>query len=91
MQKRTQQEFIDECQDVHGDKYDYSLAIYKGCGKKVKIICPIHGIFEQLPLVKNEYCKKNNIHLLRISDRNPKNPKIIKSILDDFILKIKSS
>jgi very-short-patch-repair endonuclease len=36
--------------EVHGDKYDYSLVDYKGTHEKVKIICPEHGIFEQIPL-----------------------------------------
>ena len=34
---------------VHGDKYDYSLAVYEGTDKNIKIICPIHGVFEQSP------------------------------------------
>ena len=32
---------------VHGDKYDYSLVEYINASTKVKIICPMHGIFEQ--------------------------------------------
>lgn len=34
---------------IHGDRYDYSLVIYKGYNYKVKIICKTHGIFEILP------------------------------------------
>ena len=34
---------------VHGDKYDYSLVEYKSASEKVKIICPQHGVFEQMP------------------------------------------
>lgn len=34
---------------IHGNKYDYSLVNYKNQLTKVKIICPIHGEFEQLP------------------------------------------
>ncbi|MDR0676118.1 MAG: DUF723 domain-containing protein, partial [Elusimicrobiota bacterium] len=30
-------------------KYDYSLVEYKGIFSPIKIICPIHGIFEQTP------------------------------------------
>jgi very-short-patch-repair endonuclease len=33
---------------VHGDRYDYSLVIYKNTRTKIKIICPIHGEFEQI-------------------------------------------
>ena len=35
--------------EIHGDKYDYSLVDYKNSHVKVKIICPIHGVFEQTP------------------------------------------
>jgi very-short-patch-repair endonuclease len=33
--------------NVHGDRYDYSLVVYVNMHTKIKIICPIHGIFEQ--------------------------------------------
>lgn len=45
---KTQDQFILESKEIHGDKYDYSKAIYKGSYEKVKIICPLHGEFEQL-------------------------------------------
>jgi protein-arginine kinase activator protein McsA len=47
--KKTQKEFIEECNKVHNNKYDYSLVEYKNNKTKVKIICPIdnHGMFEQ--------------------------------------------
>ena len=35
------------CSDIHNFKYDYSLVNYAGITEKVKIICPIHGEFEQ--------------------------------------------
>ena len=35
--------------DVHGDKYDYSKALYITGHTKVTIICPIHGEFHQEP------------------------------------------
>ena len=47
----TQDEFVTRCKKIHGDKYDYSLVVYKGAKEKVKIICPLHGTFEQLPRV----------------------------------------
>jgi len=39
--------FIEEAKKIHGDKYDYSLVNYINTHTKVKIICPIHGEFEQ--------------------------------------------
>jgi len=40
--------FINECKIIHKNKYDYSLVEYKNSKTKIKIICPIHGVFEQL-------------------------------------------
>lgn len=45
----TQKEFIDKAFKLHGTKYDYSKAEYITAKIKVKIICPIHGEFLQLP------------------------------------------
>lgn len=36
-------------QKVHNYKYDYSLVEYINARTKVKIICPLHGIFEVIP------------------------------------------
>ena len=47
--KVTTESFIEKSRKVHGDKYDYSKTIYKGCTNKVCIICPEHGEFWQLP------------------------------------------
>lgn len=44
----TTQNFIDKCRMVHNNKYDYSDTIYINTRSKVKIICPVHGVFEQL-------------------------------------------
>lgn len=45
----TQEEFIERSKKLHNNKYDYSLVEYKTCATKVKIICPVHGVFEQQP------------------------------------------
>ena len=45
----TTENFIKRAKEIHGDKYDYSLVEYKNNETKVKIICPIHGVFEQTP------------------------------------------
>ena len=49
MKTFTTEEFIQKAKEVHGNKYDYSLVDYKNAKTKVKIICPIHGEFEQKP------------------------------------------
>jgi len=41
--------FINESISIHNNKYDYSLVNYINNKTKVKIICPEHGVFEQIP------------------------------------------
>jgi very-short-patch-repair endonuclease len=43
----TTKEFIKNMKILHNNKYDYSKCIYRGANSKIKIICPIHGEFEQ--------------------------------------------
>lgn len=54
------EEFIIRVSQLHQGKYDYSLTIYVGTFNKVKIICPIHGVFEQKPNdhLSNKGCPK---------------------------------
>ena len=48
--KTNQKDFINSAKEIHIDKnFDYSLVEYKNSKTKVKMICPIHGIFEQTP------------------------------------------
>ena len=49
MRRKTTEQFIKEAKEIHGDKYDYSLVDYKNDRSKIKIICPVHGVFEQIP------------------------------------------
>ena len=49
MNKLTQDEFIKRANFVHGNRYNYSKAIYQTAQKKVIIICPDHGEFTQRP------------------------------------------
>jgi hypothetical protein len=42
-------EFNKKSAIIHNNYFDYSLVDYKKSNIKVKIICPIHGIFEQRP------------------------------------------
>jgi len=42
-------QFIDKANKTHNGKYDYSLVEYKNKHTKVKIVCPVHGVFEQTP------------------------------------------
>jgi hypothetical protein len=47
MRRLSEDEWIERSNIVHNFKYDYSEVIYLGWEKKVKIICPDHGYFEQ--------------------------------------------
>jgi len=43
------EQFIAKAKRVHGDKYDYSLVSYERHVLPVKIVCRVHGEFEQRP------------------------------------------
>lgn len=47
--KITQEDFVRRAREVHGNKYDYSKAVYTRTHDHVTIICPIHGEFRQSP------------------------------------------
>jgi very-short-patch-repair endonuclease/Zn ribbon nucleic-acid-binding protein len=57
----TKEKFIEQAKKIHGNKYDYSKIEYKNISNKIKIICPIHGEFEQIPsihILKKSGCPK---------------------------------
>ena len=68
-------EFIEKANSIHNNFYDYSLVEYKNNKLKVKIICPIHGTFEQNPInhTQGQGCKKCYIEKSAIFFRKPKN------------------
>lgn len=47
--KLTLDQFIERSNKIHSFKYDYSISEYINNSIKLKIICPIHGIYEQSP------------------------------------------
>lgn len=53
-------QFIEKAQKVHGDRYDYSLSVYKNAKEKIIIICKIHGEFKQVARkhVSGQGCRK---------------------------------
>jgi hypothetical protein len=48
-QKKTTEQFIQEATIKHGGAYDYSQTAYVNSHTNVKIICPLHGLFNQSP------------------------------------------
>lgn len=53
---KTQKSIIEDFKKVHGDKYNYDLVVFSKVKIKVKIICSLHGVFEQEP----------SIHIIKI-------------------------
>lgn len=47
--KYSKKEFIEKSNKIHYNKFDYSMIEYINTTTKIKIICPKHGIFEQIP------------------------------------------
>jgi hypothetical protein len=80
MKKKTTEEFINDAKKVHGDRYDYSMVDYSDNRTNVKIICPIHGEFEQIPSVhlRGGGCNKCGQLIT-----NKKNTKFRREMLDE--------
>lgn len=66
--KLTTEEFICRAREVHGDKYDYSKAIYVSNNQKICIICPIHGEFWQRAADHMRGCGCNNCRIISNTD-----------------------
>jgi hypothetical protein len=49
LKRPTTKEFVQRAKKVHGDKYDYSLSVYKRAHSNVKVICKRHGEFSITP------------------------------------------
>lgn len=49
--RKSLEDFIEECNSIHSNKYDYSLVEYVNNSNEIKIICPSHGEFMQIPHV----------------------------------------
>ena len=59
---KTTDQFILDSINTHGEIYDYSLVKYINNRVKIKIICPIHGMYNQNPKNLSNYgCNVTNI------------------------------
>lgn len=47
--RMTIEEFVKKARNIHGNRYDYSLAVYKNNKTKVELICQEHGVFAITP------------------------------------------
>ncbi len=52
--------FIERANILHNSKYDYSSSVYNGFNSRIDIICPRHGLFNQLVKghLSGKGCKK---------------------------------
>jgi Zn finger protein HypA/HybF involved in hydrogenase expression len=78
LKKLTTDEFISKSKLIHGDLYSYEETIYISQKYKVKITCPYHGSFEQLP---NNHLRGAGCLKCKVSN--------MKSNTEDFIQKSK--
>lgn len=64
--------FIQKSKLIHNDKYDYALVEYTGNKNPVKIICPVHNIFEIRPdsHIMGRGCKQCLIRKKRVHMKN---------------------
>ena len=61
------EEFIQKCNKIHNNFFDYTLTDYINNHTNIKIICPIHGEFLQTPMshLRGGSCKLCNDDKLR--------------------------
>jgi len=81
--RKTLNDFISDANAAHSEKYDYSLSDYINAKTSVKIICPIHGEFEQKPEyhVSGSGCQKcsNSYHKMQTE---------LKELIESFDIKV---
>ena len=58
--RKTLKKFIRDARLIHGDRYDYSQAVYINYHTPIWIVCPIHGGFWKSPSnhLKGQGCKE---------------------------------
>ena len=76
-------EFTQKSIEIYGNIYDYTQDDYKASTEPVKIICKIHGVFEQTPSghLSGRGCQLCGIMKMSISNRSNTEEFIQKSIL----------
>ena len=81
-------DFIKKAQEIHGDQYDYSEAIYIDSKTKLTIICIEHGQFLMTPNAHTagaSGCKPCWLNKQSFSSQNINNPDKQKKLQDNFI------
>ena len=81
--KKTTDEFINDAKKVHGNTYIYDKVMYINSKTKIKITCPIHGEFEQIPNnhLKGARCFECKIDMLSKLNKHTTKEFVIKARL----------
>jgi hypothetical protein len=74
-QRGNAEDFIKRAREVHGDSYTYDEVVYVNARLKVKIKCPIHGVFEQPP--DTHINSRSGCNACAITGFNPEKPAIL--------------
>ena len=45
--KKSTSQFVTDAKKIHGDKYDYTITLYKGAHNQISYYCPKHGLVNQ--------------------------------------------
>lgn len=53
LSRKSHDDFIKECINKHGDKYDYSQTVYISETVPIEVICKIHGKYSTMPPCHN--------------------------------------
>lgn len=80
--KHDTESFIKKSISIHGDRYDYSKVEYVNKSTKVKIICHIHGEFEQTP--NNHFNSKIGCNMCKLESTESKPCSDISILLKKF-------
>jgi very-short-patch-repair endonuclease len=83
--KSSKEEFIKNAKEVHSNKFDYSKVVYLNNKKKVIIICPEHGEFNQKP---NTHLSGNGCH--QCGNVESKGEKMVSDFLSENDIKYES-
>jgi|TARA_R110000787_G_scaffold17748_1_gene55083 hypothetical protein len=87
--QKTQNEFLSQIADVHGDMYDYSKVVYTGITDKINIICSTHGEFIQTASdhLRGTGCKECSVARLKSNTEEfIKKAKLLHSDVYDYTL-----
>jgi Zn finger protein HypA/HybF involved in hydrogenase expression len=74
--------FLAKAKQVHGDRYDYSVAKYKSLKHKIEIVCPEHGAFIQNAgkHTRGQGCPKCRGHRISVSKSLTNDKFVIRAI-----------